>query len=86
MFTFTERSIKKLLEQFENYRQKLKDPFIQENFKAIVSKTKKQGFQKNPELKNLLDELENKLNNYKKETFDDKKYRKEKPQRAPNTK
>ncbi|KAL4489279.1 hypothetical protein ABPG72_006343 [Tetrahymena utriculariae] len=79
MFSYNEKSLKKLLEHFESkYREKLNIPTILENFKAIILKTKKMPRQ-SQEQKQLIDELESKISNFKKETFDDKKYKKEKP-------
>jgi len=41
MFSMNEKSLKKLLEYFESYREKLEVPSILENFKAVISKAKK---------------------------------------------
>lgn len=72
--------MKRLLEKFEVFRVKLKDEKILENFQSIIKKTKLFGT-KTPELKALIEEFEAKVNNYKKETFDDVKYRKVKNSR-----
>lgn len=78
MFSYNEKGLKKLLEHFEQYREKLNIPIILENFKSIVLKVKKMP-RSSVEQKQLLEELESKVNNFKRETFDDKKYKKEKP-------
>lgn len=41
MFSYNEKGLKKMLEYFEQYREKLNHPVILENFKAIVLKVKK---------------------------------------------
>ena len=41
MFTLNEKSLKKLLEYFESYREKLEVACILENFKAVISRAKK---------------------------------------------
>ncbi|KRX04790.1 Armadillo-type fold [Pseudocohnilembus persalinus] len=85
LFQYNDKSIKRLLEKFEFFRQKLQDEKILENFQAIIKKTKLFGT-KTPEIKALIEEFEAKVNNYKKETFDDYKYKKEKKPTKKDTK
>ena len=55
---------------YENYREKLSDPMINDNFKSILIRLKKYPKQ---ELKSLVEEFEHKLINYTEEKMDERR-------------
>eukprot|EP00828_Plagiopyla_frontata_P029313 TRINITY_DN3791_c0_g1_i15.p1 TRINITY_DN3791_c0_g1~~TRINITY_DN3791_c0_g1_i15.p1 ORF type:complete len:652 (-),score=84.98 TRINITY_DN3791_c0_g1_i15:83-2038(-) len=70
MISQNEKSVRKLLEMFECFREKLNDNVIMDYFKQIEIKAKKIS---KPEWKNLVDEFETKLNNFKTATAEDRR-------------
>jgi len=70
LLSYNEKGLRKLVDYFEYYREKLADEFINECFRSVLSKMKK--FNK-PEVKTLLEEWESKINNYTKEDGDVRK-------------
>ena len=71
MLSYSEKALKILLDSYEFYREKLKNSKIFENFKQILSKLKKTARQSGL-FKELVDELETKISNYTKESFEEK--------------
>jgi hypothetical protein len=66
-------SFKKILDKWEDIRPKFEDAYVQDAFRNLLRKSQVKKSQNNAELKSLLDELEEKLDNFKQETFDGKK-------------
>jgi hypothetical protein len=67
---YNEKSIRKLTEEYDKYREMLKDAFINKQFQDILTKIKKNA---KIEIKTLVDELEQKIMNYQIENFDKRK-------------
>ncbi|KAL4444819.1 hypothetical protein ABPG74_016027 [Tetrahymena malaccensis] len=65
--SYNEKGLRKLIEFYENYREKLNDSEIMENFQNILIKLKRLPKQ---EMKPLIEEFEAKLQAYKVETFE----------------
>jgi len=70
LLQYNEKSIRKLVDNFEFYREKLADDEINEYFKNLLTKFKKMG---RAETKILVDEFESKLTNYMKEGVEPKR-------------
>ena len=70
LLAYNEKGLSKLLEMFENYRDKLSDDMIRDNFNQILLKLKKNS---KPEIKPLIEEFEDKLNNYTEEKVDERR-------------
>jgi len=68
--SFNEKGIRRLMDNFELYRERLNDPSINDCFKNILTKLKKNA---KAETKALIDEWETKLTNFTKETFEPKR-------------
>ncbi|EFA84988.1 condensin-2 complex subunit D3 [Heterostelium album PN500] len=70
---FTENALKKLLENFKVYQDKLFDEEVNKNMCSIITKSKKATINKSNELKQTLVELESKFNkeNLEKEAEDE---------------
>ena len=66
-------SFKKILDRWEEIRPKFADKYVQDAFRNLLRKSQSKKSQNNAEMKSLLDELEEKLDNFKHETFDGKK-------------
>lgn len=60
--SYNERGLRKLIEYYESYREKLNYPDIMENFSNILIKLKRLP---KPEIKPLMEEFESKLSAYK---------------------
>jgi len=70
LLSFNEKGIRRLMDNFELYREKLVDATVNECFKSILTKLKKIP---KAETKALIDEWENKLTNFMKEGFEHKR-------------
>ncbi|GER25793.1 condensin complex subunit 1 [Striga asiatica] len=67
--SFTEKSIKKLMESFKAYEHVLSEEVVMDHFKNIINKAKK--FAK-PELKSIIEEFEEKINKFHSEKKEQK--------------
>ncbi|EGR27594.1 hypothetical protein IMG5_193940 [Ichthyophthirius multifiliis] len=65
--SYNEKGIRKLLEFYESYREKLTNNTIMENFQGVLSKLKRMQKQ---ELKSLIEEFESKILSFQKENFE----------------
>ncbi len=66
--TYSEKSLRKVIDSFDNFHEKLVDPTVFDHFKYLINKLKKKS-----ELKNLTEEWETRVLNFNQENFERRK-------------